>query len=323
MRTHLVIAIWGLGILACVDWWFLRSGSLDHPAWVLAALVAAVSCLLVALAVDTGIGLRGRRFPRGRALAVLLFVLGCLVVLGSGSVNWAFGLQGYVILREGEVAPLYGGSHVEHLQRGPLSRIGSMDLALGLEKLEIVSAGDDFFFPRSKLVARRFDEPPISLSVDPRTAASVGSLRFYQGAFGFAPRIVILRDDETLLDEVVPFRSRRDGPAGISFEERFTVSRESLTIDGRIDLASLDEAMRGHATLELVVSREGRPLGRGELLPGHFAEMDEGYRIGFAGLERWSEIDVSRRNYRRVGLAGAALAALGAVLWPVALWRRW
>ena len=316
-----MIVTWGLGILACIYWWLLKFTTFALPAWVLAALVAAVLLLLIGLAVDTGIRLQSGRLPRGRALTTLLLVVGCLVLLGAGAANWVFSLQGFVILREGEQVPLYHGTHLEQFQQGPLSRIEEMDLMLGLEKLEVVAAGDGFFFPRSHLVARRDEGEPISMSVDPRTAASMGSLRFYQGAFGFAPRIVILRDGETLLDKVVPFRSRREGPAGIRFEERFTVSREALVVDGRIDLASLDEGMRGHATLELVVLREGRPLGRGELLPGHFAEIDQGYRIGFTGLERWSEIDISHRNYRQVGRVGMALAVLGAILWPVARWR--
>ena len=318
-----MIYTWGLGLLACADWWLLRATSLVHPAWVLAGLVAAVLLLLVGLVVDTGIGLLRGRLSRGRGGVALLFVVGCLVTLGAGSVNWLFSLQGFVILREGELVPLNHGTHVEQFQSGPLSRLEEMDLVLGLEKLEIVAADDDFYFPRSRLVARRDGGERVSMTVDPRTAASEGSLRFYQGAFGFAPRIVILRDDETLLDQVVPFRSRREGPLGIRFEERFTLSSEGLEVEGRVDLASLDEAMRGHATLELILMREGEPLGRGQLLPGHFAELDQGYSVGFAGLERWSEIDVSRRNYREVGRAGAVLALLGALLWPVALWRRW
>ena len=49
--------------------------------------------------------------------------------------------------------------------------------------------------------------------------------------------------------------------------------------------------------------------------------IEEGYRIGFAGLEKWSEVDVSRRTYGGAVLAGAALALAGAVLWPIAAWR--
>jgi hypothetical protein len=56
-------------------------------------------------------------------------------------------------------------------------------------------------------------------------------------------------------------------------------------------------------------------------LPGHFADIDEGYRIGFAGLERWSEIVISRRSYGQVVLAGTGLLVVGAVLWLVAVWR--
>ena len=57
------------------------------------------------------------------------------------------------------------------------------------------------------------------------------------------------------------------------------------------------------------------------MLPGHFAEIEQGYSIGFAGLEKWSEVDISRRNYRKTVLAGSVIAVIGAVLWPLAAWR--
>ena len=89
------------------------------------------------------------------------------------------------------------------------------------------------------------------------------------------------------------------------------------------DLASLDEGMQGHATLHLTVERDGELIGRGSLLPGRFAEIDQGYRVGFAGLEKWSEIDISRRHQGGLVLAGMGLAVAGAALWGVAAWRRW
>ncbi len=87
-----------------------------------------------------------------------------------------------------------------------------------------------------------------------------------------------------------------------------------------MDLASLDEAMHGHATLVPEVRKKGELLGRGNLLPGHFAAIGEGYQIGFIGLEKWSEIDIVRRNYASLVLAGAIVALLGAILWPAARW---
>jgi len=83
----------------------------------------------------------------------------------------------------------------------------------------------------------------------------------------------------------------------------------------------MDDGMRGHATLALTVSREGATLGQGNLLPGHFADIEEGYRVGFAGLERWSEIDISRRNYGWVVKVGSVLALAGAILWVIAFLR--
>jgi len=94
-------------------------------------------------------------------------------------------------------------------------------------------------------------------------------------------------------------------------------------VQGEISLDDLDERMKGHPRLAVRVAKGGRAIGSGELLPGHFADLEDGYRVGFAGLKRWSEIDVSRRSYRGTAVAGLAVAALGAVLWPLAAWRRW
>ncbi len=73
----------------------------------------------------------------------------------------------------------------------------------------------------------------------------------------------------------------------------------------------------------MTVSREGEVLGQGSLLPGHFAELEGGYRAGFAGLQMWSEIVISRRNYRGVVLAGVTCSLVGLMVWVVARWRRW
>ncbi len=219
--------------------------------------------------------------------------------------------------------PLTGGGHLQEFAAGPLARLDEMKLALALEELELVPAAGGGFFPRSLIRVVPEQGAGAALEVDPFSAPAFGTLRFHQGAFGFAPRIIILHETRQILDRVVPFLSRRDEGAGVSFEERFTISREGLEVEGAVDLGSLDEGMRGHAALVLAVSREGRPLGRGALLPGHFAEIGGGYRVGFADLHRWSEIDISRRTYSGVVVTGAALVLGGALLWPLAAWRRW
>ncbi len=97
---------------------------------------------------------------------------------------------------------------------------------------------------------------------------------------------------------------------------------EGLEVEGTVDLASLDEAMRGHATLVLALRRQGALIGRGDLLPGHFAPLEDGYRVGFTDLERWSGIGIARRDYSKVVLVGAAVALLGTLVWLAARWRR-
>ena len=119
---------------------------------------------------------------------------------------------------------------------------------------------------------------------------------------------------------VVPFTTERSGASGISFAGRFTVEEESLEVDGQVDLASLDDGMRGHASVLLSVRREGDLLGRGRLLPGEFADIGQGYRIGYAGLEQWSEIVISRSNYGRWVIAGAIVALVGLALLPFMSW---
>ncbi len=314
---------WLLLVLAIGDWWLLRSGALRHPPWILAVLVAAAIVLLLAQLAGILRGVASGRRPRGAGLGRALLLAGLAVALAAGLANWLLSLQGFVVLLEGQAVPLHGGSHLQHFESGPLSRIEEMDIALALVSLELRSPEAEFFYPESLLEVKARGGEPRRVAVHPRKSASAGSLRFYQGAFGFAPRIVVLRAGETLFDQVVPFTSERHGERGISFEGRFELAEENLQVEGAVDLGSLDEGLQGHATLRLTVRRGGELLGRGSLLPGHFAEIEQGYRIGFAGLEKWSEIDVSRRHYGQFVLAGAALALVGGVLWPLAAWRRW
>jgi len=315
-----------LGIAALVtafDWVLLRNRVLDHPTWVLGALVG-VTLLGVALR-SLGLARRILREPtrRGVRSAELILLAGVLVALSAGFANWLFSVQGFMVLREGEAVPLHSGSHLQGFEQGPLARLEEMNLVLGLVEVELIAHGSGGFFPQSLLELRRPEGDPARLTVSRLETATSGNLRFFQGAFGFAPRIVILREEETLFDRVVPFTTERTGPSGVSFEGSFEVVEAGLRADGRVDLASLDPAMRGHATLHLTLRHGDRLLGRGSLLPGRFADIEQGYRVGFAGLEKWSEIDISRRHYGTFVLVGGAVSLIGGVLWLLAAWRGW
>ena len=314
---------WLCLLLAVADWVALRRGAAGHSPAVLALLVSVVLICLAGRALILGralIARTGRRLGRASELAL---TAGVMLALAAGMANWLLRLQGTMILNEREVVPLHGGTALEVFETGVLSRLEEMGLSLALDELELVATAGESFYPASSLRVWREGERPRRLRVTPHQRGVFGSLRFHQGAFGFAPRIVLLRGGETLFDRVVPFLSERRGRSGLSFDGRFTVEREDLRVEGSVDLATLDEAMRGHATLVLALSRGGAPLGRGTLQPGHFADLDDGYRIGFAGLDRWSEIVISRRNYGRLVLAGGALALVGGLFWPLAAWRGW
>ena len=320
--SHLAWVGWLLLAVAVADWLALRRGVLDHNPALLAILVGGVLVLLGGRSVWLLWRLRSpdRRFS---GVGELTLLVGVLLALTAGMANWLLRLQGTVILSEREAVPLHGGMALQVFEAGPLSRPEEMGLSMGLMEMELVAAGADTFYPASTVEVRRQDEKPVRLEISPRQRARSGALRFHQGAFGFAPRIVLLRDGVTVFDRVVPFLTERHGSSGISFSGSFTVEREDLRVEGSVDLRTLDEGMRGHASLALAVTRGGQPLGRGALLPGHFADLDEGYRVGFAGLERWSEIMISRRNYGRLVLVGGAVALVGLLLWPLAAWRKW
>jgi hypothetical protein len=321
MTRRLAVFGWLLLGVAIADWWALRNGVVHHPPSLLAVVVVtAVPALAARLAVQlAALARRGGRILPKIAEATLL--AGVLFALGAGSANWLLGLQGFVILNEREAVRLDGGGQLQAFEAGPLARLEEMRLFLALNELDLVAEGSSGFLPVSSIDVWREGGEKQRLEVNPRAAASRGVLRFHQGAFGFAPRIVILKGKETLFDRIVPFTTERSGPSGISFAGRFNVEREALEVDGQVDLASLDEGMRGHASLLLTVWQNGELVGRGHLLPGQFADIEEGYRVGFAGLEQWSEIVISRRNYGRWVLAGCMLALAGAVLLPIAIWR--
>jgi hypothetical protein len=311
---------WLLLALSIADWVALRRGYAPNPPSILAVVVAATVVAFIARLVQIAQRVRARRLRPGPGIAEACLVAGVLVALGAGTVNWLLSLQGFVILHEGESVALEGGTQLQAFEAGPMARLDEMKLSLALVEVELSPTGDGGFYPVSHLVLRRGDGEPRRLQIDPEETATDGSLRFYQGAFGFAPRIVIVQSERTVFDRVVPFVTRLHGPAGISFSGRFTVESDDLELEGAVELSSFDEALRGHATLALRVARQGAPIGRGDLSLGHFAELEQDYQVGFVGLERWSEIDVSRRNYREIILAGAFLAALGALSWPVAWW---
>jgi hypothetical protein len=292
------------------------------PTFLAVLFLAALACLTARLCAVLLASLYGQRRP-GSALAELLTVGGLLLAITAGTANWLLSLQGAVVLQEGETAQLDASDQLQAFDAGPLARLDELGYSLRLDELELIPSGTEGFFPSSRMRIWERTQEPQSVVTTPREWAEVGVLRLHQGAFGFAPRIVILHHEQEVFDQFVPFLTRREVGTSLSFEGRFTLEAESLEVTGMVNLASLDEAMQGHASLELAVAGNDGPLGSGSLLPGHFAALEDGYQIGFAGLQKWSEIDISRRNYGQLVVGGAIVAAFGALFWPVASWRRW
>lgn len=315
---------WGLVAVAVADLVALKTGALAHSPVVLAVLFGVAHLALAVRAAALVWSLFRSSARRAVAAAEMLATVGVLVALGAGTANWLLGLQGYAILHEGVSTRLREGAQLQAFEAGPLARIDEMDVVVTLDEFDLVARGAGRFDPSSSLRVWHSHDRFDVLKVTPREAGESGPLRFHQGAFGFAPRITIVQQGETVrevFDEIVPFVTERQGPDGVSFHGEFELTEEGLDVAGRVDLTSLDEGLRGHATLWLDVSQEGESLGGGPLLPGHFADIDREYRIGFTDLQRWSEIVISRRNYAPLMKVGGVIMATGLLLWPLAWWR--
>jgi hypothetical protein len=298
---------------AILGWVAFRSGWLPHYP---AQFAGLVGLLIILCVIEAGILVRDLWTTNDdlvRSVGRLILLCGIALAGSAGLVNWLFSLQGYVILSEGEAVPLGETSHLQEFDAGPLSDLDEMQVMLLLEEVELSPMGGRSFAPTSRLQVEHGNEGLRALEVGQGNVASVGSLRLHQGAFGFAPRIVIIRNDRQIFDRVVPFLTKRIGSTGVSFQGEFSVARENLDVTGVVDLSTLDEKMKGHARLRLAIQEGGKPLGSGHLMPGHFADLASGYRIGFADLTKWSEIDISRRSYPAPILGGLGLTVIGAV----------
>jgi hypothetical protein len=300
---------------------FKRGWIAPRPA-VFAMLVCfAAAAALAVVAVAILEGARGpRRVP---AMAEALAASGVVLVATGGLANWALGFQGVVLVMEREPVRLSRAQDLVDFDAGPMASRRELDVSLALARLDLRPAGRDGFRAVSRIRVLDPKGEEIEVPVVTGRPARLGPLFLRQGAFGFAPRVVVMKEGRMLLDTHVPFRTVREGSSGVSFLGEFEIAAEKLALHGAITLDDLNDDMKGHPRLELSVEHDGRLLGAGKLRPGEFTALEEGYRIAFAGLRRWSELDFARRTYPVPMLAGAVLLAAGALLWPIATWRRW
>ena len=309
-------------LLAVADFIAFRRGWVSRDPRLFAGLVMAVCVVMGLLLADTVVSLIRRRLSRLRATGQILLLGGLLAAGLTGTLNWAFSLQGVMVLIEGERLPLFDGRHLQEFDAGLLADPLEMGVTLELVEVELKALDGGQYTPHLRLLVSREDEEVDAMELLSHGSAASGVLRFHGGAFGFAPHIILQKNGETFFDQVVPFLSRREGAAGLGFDGLFTVASEALEVRGAVLLESLDAGLRGHPTLGLTVRRDGQVLGAGKLRPGEFAELEGGYRVGFSGLKKWAEIDISRRNYPGPILWGGAVALAGAVVWIAALFVR-
>ena len=301
----------------------LKLGWLPPSGLVLACASVMFGLWLVVELIWATILLLRRRLGIGLFLARALLFSGVLLVLGGGLANWAYRLRGFVVMTEGDTALLSHGNYVQEFEAGWLSDPKEMRLSLSLKKVQLNATPSGVFVPASELILQRPGTASRAFELSPAQRFEDGTLRFHHGAFGYAPRIVITKGKETIFDKTVPFISVPD-TGKLSFVREFIIEKHQLHVRGEVVLDSLDEEARGHPRLALSVERNGARLGSGVLTLGRFAGLAEDYRIGFAGLLKWAEVDISRRNYPRPMFAGIAMMGVGLLLWAAGLvWHRW
>ncbi len=286
-------------------------------------LVGFVVALLAVLAVLLVLALHAAAAGRRPVLAgcEAVTVAGLLGVFGFGLANWGASVQGAVVVMERTPVSLANDENLAGLAMGPFSDPRDRRVTLGLARLRLEGVGTDRFRGVSSLRVLPDGGEERGITVAAGSGTRAGNLVFHQGVFGFAPRVVVTRGGATLLDANVPFRTVRDGDA-ISFVEDFEIASERLLLHGAVTLEDLTDDMKGHPRLELAIERAGALVGKVSLRPGEFVDLDGGLRVGFAGLQRWSEILFSRPRHGRAVVASAFLAAVGAIGWAVTARRR-
>ncbi len=293
-----------------------------RPTPTLFAGLMAVAALLALLEIALSLreAMRGpRRLARGGKAAALL---GLVLMVGGALGNWLWHVRGYTVMLEGETAPFVGTGPLQAIEGGALARAGELDAVVGLEEVELRDT-ETGFYPEAVVLVTRPGRDPERLSVLQDVPAPLGSYVLALGAFGFAPRIVVLKGAETLFDETVPFTTRREGESGVSFEGEADVGETGLRVVGAVNLESKNPGVRGHPTVWLALRRGDEEVGSGELQLGHFALAKDDYRLGLAGMKKWAELDVARPNRTTPARFGLGLGALGILAWAVGAWRRW
>jgi len=312
-RRILQTALAGLLVVAGVDLAGFKLGAWRQTPVLLAVLMGAAGLLGVAEAALTARDLaRGpSRLARAGKLAALL---GLLAMAGGGLVSWLSAIRGFVVLLEGEKISLAGGRNLRGLEAGVLAPTRDLDATLGLLSLELqrTPAG---FYPEAAVGVMRPGREAERLAVLQGMPGKLGALNVFVGAFGFAPRLVVLKGDETLLDETVLFTTRREGARGVSFEGGRDLGATGVRVTGAVMLESETSVVRGHPSLSLSLRRGEEELGGGEVQLGHFATAKDGYRVGIAGMKKWAELDLSGRSHPLAARAGLVLCFAGLALW--------
>jgi hypothetical protein len=247
---------WLLLLLGISDLVALKAGWISHRPEMLAALfLAALIAFFVRLVQCIRTLVAGPR--RNRALAETFVTSGVLIAVAAGMVNWLLGLQGFVILNQQETVQLHGGTELQAFDAGPLARLEEMGVVLGLDELELVAAGGGGFYPRSRLRIWRHHDEPISLEVEPRRSGTAGPLHFHQGAFGFAPRIVITKgaDPETTAQSISKVWTKGCGATRPSTWRSAATARPSVRDGCCPDTSPTSTRVIASA---LPVSRDGR-----------------------------------------------------------------
>lgn len=222
----------------------MRAGWVRFNPELIASLVIALCAWLLAELGWTAWQLRRHRLSPLSACGRGALLVGGLGVLGGGLANWAYSLQGMIVLVEGEAAPFSRGLQLQEFVSGPLSDVDEMNVILHLDELELEPGASGEPRPVAKLRLEAGGQVH-RLTLTPGHAESVGTLRFHLGQFGYAPKLVIQQGEQILFDQKVPLRTRGDEAGTPVFADEFTVKKYGLLVRAEVVLDSLDRSCAG------------------------------------------------------------------------------
>jgi cytochrome c biogenesis protein len=246
----------------------------------------------------------------------LLFHAGIVTVLAGSALGILFGLDGVLLLTEGERFT-FGGRAIPHQRAGVLAHMMNADhFDVRLDRFEDRRPVGDVFAQASTVTCSARDGSE-TLDIRINHGSMFRGIRLHQAdSWGYSPDVRLFRDGRPLLHAFVRLASPKQPADGLG-RDHVTLA-DGTVVDLRLQAASARSAYgatRSVDGLVLLVSVRPPDGTRTEctLLPGESTRSGN-ITAAFPSLRKWTQLAVSRDPGVPVLTAGCALALIGLAL---------